>query len=149
MTLEPEDSAVVRSTAEDVRRYTKIALNLQVALVAITAVVVVGIAVALYFVARDNKRGVDRIVSCTTEGYECYEEQQARTNALVATFLVQLNQEHISLKCLLKVPPAPVRSSDDEAKCDQQAAEETDRILKELTERAKKAAEIPHKKEGE
>lgn len=149
MALEPEDAAVVRNTAEDVRRYTKIAVSIQTALIALTAMVVCASGVALYFLARTNREGVERIISCTTKGYECYEEQQTQTNTLVATFLVQLNQEHLSLKCLLKVPPPPARDDEDVAKCDRIAEEETQRILADLAEAARKAAEIPHKKEGD
>lgn len=148
MSLEPEDSAVVRSTAEDVKRYTRIALKIQTALVTLTAVVVVGTAISLFFIAQDNHRGVERIVSCTTEGYECYEEQKARTDALISTFLIELNREHLALKCILNVLPAE-RSKDDIAECDRQARAETDRVLAELRAKAEETAKIPQKKEGD
>lgn len=144
MTLHPEDGKLVRAVAERVEkanareRAVRVALNL---LVAASLVAAAGFgawaAWEIRRVADRNEIGVARIVDCTTPGRPCYEEQQERTNRLIAEFLIDLNREHLVLRCTLDVLPAN-RSDETDERCEAEADRKTQERREEL---ARKIAE--------
>lgn len=142
-----EDGLVVRTTAEKVRRYSQITNTIEGVLIAITCVVVIGIAIAVYNLAETNREGVHRIVDCTTQGHDCYEEQQSRTNQLVAQFIVQLQEGHLALECIINIPMQN-RDAATLAACREKARVETERVLNELQTKFNALAEEARKKNG-
>lgn len=126
-----EDGQVVRAAAEQVRRYSAISSSLEVVLVALVALSLLGIGYGLYQTAQTNRRGVERIVSCTTPGEDCFEDQQVRTNDLVGEILIQLNHSHQKIECLLAELPEK-RGPEDSQRCHDEATTKTQAELEKL-----------------
>jgi hypothetical protein len=130
--LEPVDNSIVRAVGEDLRRSNHRLQRVVILLCIVTGVLFSLVGWYLTATANTNRVGVRRIVECTTPGLPCFEEQQLRNNALVADVLAHLNEEHLVLKCLLKVEPEPILREGASPRCEAEAAEETKRILAEL-----------------
>lgn len=139
-----EDGQVVRVAAEQANRYARWGTTVEVVLVFIAAAALVVLGIALLRTSAVNQVGVHRIVDCTTQGHDCYEEQQRRTTQLVATLLARLGEGHLVLECYLSVAP-DARTPDTLATCKAYAAEETKRVLADLEAAAKTAEEEARK----
>lgn len=142
------DNGVVRTAAEDLRKVTRRAHYIEVALVAAAAAAVMLMAITILAIGQTNKTGVDRIVSCTTPGEKCYEDQKAREDVLVADILAQLNEKHLVIECLLtrSAAPAPgqVQAGTSERQaifpaCVTEAQKATEEIRQEVARRAAEA----------
>jgi hypothetical protein len=108
----PINGDLSRRVADDLRVVARKAHHLEVWVVAVAAALVVVTAAAstwntfkIHDLATNNARGVDRIIDCTTEGQPCYVKQQAAQNLVIADALLQLNEEHIAIECILLTKP--------------------------------------------
>jgi hypothetical protein len=118
------DNSIVRSTADDLRRSAAKVRQLEAALVVVTAIAIMFLGGTILAASNTNRRGVNRIIDCTTPGRACYEDEKARSNALVADALISLNEEHLVIECLLQQPTLASREVEF-PKCKQQAADMT------------------------
>jgi hypothetical protein len=127
----PDNPDLSRQVATDLRTVARKAHHIELCIVIVTAALVLVAAAAsgwntyrIRALASQNKTGVDRIVDCTTQGHGCYEEQQARQSLVVADALLQLNEEHLAIECILLTLPARRTQSDIDA-CRAEAAKKT------------------------
>lgn len=128
----PDNPDLSRQVAADLKNVAQKTQHIELCIVIVTALLIVVSAAAstwniyrIRALASQNRTGVDRIVDCTTQGHTCYEEQQARGNTVVADALLQLNEEHLTIECILLLAPAS-RTRGDIGTCRAKAHQQTE-----------------------
>lgn len=133
------DNSVVRAVAEDLRKTNRKTNVVVIAIAGLSGLVVLAAGTGLYKIAQTNKVGVERIVSCTTPGKACYEDQKARSDDLVADVLAKLNEEHLVIECLLQVEPREILRRAELPRCQAEAAAATEKALAQIKAQAEAA----------
>lgn len=141
------DNEAVRSAAARMVADNRRARVVEVLLVLLAVLALVILGQRISSLAQTNRRGVDRIVSCTTPGHPCYEESRARTDLLLTDALLRLNQEHLVIECILNELPERRTQATEDA-CRVEAAAETERLRAQAAERAKAARAEAERKNG-
>jgi hypothetical protein len=124
---------------DELRKSNRITHRLGLVVAALTAFFMLLVGLGLLSIASTNKRGVERIVSCTTPGRMCYEDEKARNAVSVVDPLLKLNQEYRVIECLLKLQPTPSIRAANEERCRSMAAVETEKYRQELEQRSRQA----------
>lgn len=75
----------------EVEQANRLARTIGLALQAMAVLILAGTLGYLIVIGQTNKRGVARIVDCTTQGHACYEEQQKRVGELVGQLVEATN----------------------------------------------------------
>lgn len=81
----------------------------------------------VYRIQQENRRGVGRIVACTSPGYIC----KAESDLSVQKALVHIDNGHRIMVCILLIKP-PGRDQADIDRCSAQAQRETNERLAEI-----------------
>jgi hypothetical protein len=85
-------------------------------------------------IQQENRRGVFRIVACTTPGFVC----KAESDLTVQKALIHIDHGHRVIACLLLIQP-PARDEGDAQVCNARAMVETNERLRELDQQIEQA----------